>query len=503
MKKLLNRIKDNHILLEVIDGKLKMFASGALDPELIEEIRNKKEELIQFLSGNNQEDFEHSFKEHIPAIPLADQYSLSSSQRRLWVMSQFEEGNIAYNMPGVYVFEGELNFAALELSFDLLLERHEILRTIFEENEQGEISQIILERKDIGFKVNYQDLRTDDTQRVKELIQQELVIPFDLAKGPLVRAGLYQLENHKWLFTYVMHHIISDGWSMGILIKELLLLYNAIDQGKLNKLPPLRIHYKDYAAWQQEQLNGENLVAHRNYWLKKFEGELPVLELQGDKSRPTLKTYHGGLVNGVIDNHISKGLKNILKEQQGATLFMGLLAGVNTLLYRYTGQEDQIIGSPIAGREHIDLEDQIGFYVNTLALRSRFKGTGSFKELLTEVKEITLGAYEHQVYPFDELVEALQLQRDMSRSALFDVMIVLQNNERKEMTEQHLGSLKIGNYEEHIHQTSKFDLTFSFVEVEDEIRFSLRYNSDIFAESTALRFTEHLIRVFEAVVAHP
>ena len=153
-------------------------------------------------------------------------------------------------MPGVYVFEGKLNFAALELSFDLLFERHEILRTIFKENEQGETKQIILEKEDIGFKVSYQDLRTnynDQNPTVKELVQQELFSPFDLVKGPLVRAGLYHLENHKWLFTYVMHHIISDGWSMGILIKELLLLYDSINQGKLNELPPLRIHYKDYA----------------------------------------------------------------------------------------------------------------------------------------------------------------------------------------------------------------------------------------------------------------
>ena len=227
------------------------------------------------------------------------------------------------------------------------------------------------------------------------------------------------------------------------------------------------------------------------------------MELRGDKSRPTFKTYRGGLVNRVINNHLIKGLKNILKEQEGATLFMALLAVVNTLLYRYTGQEDQIIGSPIAGREHIDLENQIGFYVNTLAFRSRFKGTGSFKELLTKVREVTLGAYEHQAYPFDELIDALQLQRDMSRSALFDVMIVLQNSEWDEINEQHLEDLRISNYGENVNQTSKFDLTFNFVETSEGLGFSLIYNSDIFTADTAAGFSAHLEQLINAVVHFP
>ncbi|WP_260319850.1 condensation domain-containing protein, partial [Pedobacter cryoconitis] len=440
----------------------------------------------------------------ISPLLLQSDYILSSSQRRLWLLNQFEEGRAAYHMPAVYVFEGNLDFAALALAFNSLLKRHEILRTVFKENEWGEVRQVVLTEKESQLHINRRDLRTgyEHQEKVRLLIQQELLKPFDLEAGPLVRAGLYQLENHKWLFTYVMHHIISDGWSMGILIKELIQLYNAYTREEIPVLASLGIQYKDYAAWQQEQLTGENLKPHRDYWLQQFTGELPVMQLPGDQVRPLIKTYNGNVITKTFTKELVSSIKKLTLEH-GTTLFMGLLAGVNTLLYRYTGQEDQIIGSPIAGRDHIDLEDQIGFYVNTLALRSRFKGTGSFKELLTEVKQITLDAYEHQVYPFDELVEVLQLQRDSSRSVLFDVMMSLQTNDTIALNGQQLGKLVISSYEAAENQTSKFDLIFSFVEVEDEIRFGLRYNSDIFAESTALRFTEHLIRVFEAVVAHP
>ena len=364
----------------------------------------------------------------IPITAEQTSYSLSSAQRRLWILSQFEEGNIAYNMPGVYVFEGDLDKPALEQAFTTLIERHEILRTVFKEDAQGQVRQWIQTVEDIGFKITYQDVRKEKKQpeKIRKIVQAECIKPFNLATGPLLRASLYQVANDKWIFTYTMHHIISDGWSMNVLIKELLLFYNTYIKGEVNPLKPLRIQYKDYAAWQQERLSGEQLQSYKTYWLEQFTGELPVLEIPTDKPRPAVKTYNGGAIHKTINAKLSRGLK-ALSQEQGATLFMGLLATVKTLLYRYTNQEDIIIGSPIAGREHADLEDQIGFYINTLALRTQFKGEDSYKELLEKVKQVTLGAYEHQVYPFDELVDELQLNRDMSRSALFDVMIVLQN----------------------------------------------------------------------------
>jgi amino acid adenylation domain-containing protein len=434
-----------------------------------------------------------------------DHYPLSSSQRRLWVLSQFEESNIAYNMPGVYVFEGNLDSKALEYSFNTLLERHESLRTVFKENEQGEIRQFINPVSDTGFRMVYQDLRFEKKQekKLKDLVQSDLIRPFNLASGSLIRAGLYQVKNNKWVFTYIMHHIINDGWSMEILIKELLLFYNAYIKGENNPLIPLCIHYKDYAVWQEEQLNGEQLNVHKSYWLKQFEGELPVLELPVNKVRPAVKTYNGDTISKCVNSRISKGIKSLSQEQE-CTLFMSLLAAVNTLLYRYTGQEDIIIGSPIAGRKHIDLEDQIGFYANTLALRTRFKGEESYQELLANIKRVTLDAYEHQIYPFDELVDSLNLRRDMSRNALFDVMIVLQNAETKTMLEQHsLSDLKISKYELGENLNSKFDLLFNFVEVGEEIQVSIEYNSDISTKNAVLQLADHFVQLLEVIIVHP
>ncbi|HPI00339.1 MAG TPA: condensation domain-containing protein, partial [Chitinophagaceae bacterium] len=440
-------------------------------------------------------------------IPLAAEqtsYSLSSAQRRLWILSQFEEGNIAYNMPGVYVFEGDLDKPALEQAFTTLIERHEILRTIFKEDAQGQVRQWIQTVEDIGFKITYKDVRKEKKQaeKIRKIVQAECIKPFNLVAGPLLRANLYQIANDKWIFTYTMHHIISDGWSMNILIKELLLFYNAQTKGEANALNPLRIQYKDYASWQQEQLIGEQLQSHKTYWLEQFTGELPVLEMPTDKPRPAVKTYNGSSVHKTINVKLSKGLKT-LSQEQGATLFMGLLAVVNTLLYRYTNQEDIIIGSPIAGREHADLEDQIGFYINTLALRTQFKGEDSYKELLEKVKQVILGAYEHQVYPFDELVDELQLNRDMSRSALFDVMVVLQNNNTSKVEGLHLGAIEVKEYSEAESQVSKFDLVFNFVEVEEALQVSIEYNSDIYNKNSIEQLASHLEQLLTVIVEQP
>jgi amino acid adenylation domain-containing protein len=441
----------------------------------------------------------------IPAIGLQANYPLSSSQRRLWIVSQFEEANIAYNIPGVYVLEGALNTAALSGAFDRLIKRHETLRTVFNEDEQGNTRQFIISAEDTGFKIEYHDLReeTELEQKARRIVQNEFTQPFDLTTGPLLRACLLHIDENKWVFTCTMHHIISDGWSKDILIKELLQFYNAHGKGGTTPLVPLRIHYKDYAVWQQEQLSSEALKSHKNYWLQQFTGELPVLELPEDKVRPLVKTYKGGVVKKRISPSVNRGLNDLVREQE-CTLFMGLLAAVNTLLFRYTNQEDIIIGTPIAGRMHSDLEDQIGFYVNTLAIRTRFTGTDDYRGVLKTIRQLTLDAYEHQVYPFDELVTELGLQRDMSRSALFDVMVTLQNAQINHRHEQPvLDDIRISAYELAENTASRFDLEFGFVEVGEELQISLVYNSDIYNKSTAEQFITHLNQLIEVIIACP
>jgi amino acid adenylation domain-containing protein len=438
--------------------------------------------------------------------PVKEQpdYAASSPQYSLWMLSQFDEGSIAYNIPSAYVFEGALDQDALSWSMHALLERHESLRTVFRQDSNGGLRQVVRPVAESGFKLLFHDLRgqQERKQTVKELVHQEFVRPFDLMNGPLLRSSLYQVEDNQWVFSYVLHHIVSDGWSMEILIKELLLLYNARLHGAENPLKPLQLQYKDYAAWQQEQLNGDLESLHRSYWLKQFEGELPMLHLPADRPRPLVKTYNGGMILRDIPSATTDSLR-ALGERQGATLFMALVAAINTLLYRYTNQQDIIIGSPIAGRPHVDLEDQIGCYVNMLALRSRFTGEQSYQELLEQVRQLTLDAYGHQAFPFDELANALGLQRDASRHPLFDVTVTLQN--MAQLTAQHSlpGTISATPYNASEHVTSKFDLNFNFVEQDAELRLRVEYNSDLFDRSTAERIAAHLEQLLQVVITAP
>ncbi len=444
-------------------------------------------------------------------LPVARQtaYPLSAAQRRIWVISQSPEANIAYNMPGAYLFEGNLDLAAFESSLLDMIGRHESLRTVFREEADQEVKQYILPLEQTGFRMNHLDFRQQaekDAEREKiaeEYINEEALRAFDLTAGPLIQAGLYRIGDDRWIFSYVIHHIVCDGWSMGILIKELLLFYRAHIRGEAIPLSALRIQYKDFTVWQQEQLGGESLQAHKAYWLKEFEGELPILQLPSDNPRPAIKTYNAGTISRQMNATISQGIKSVC-QQEGGTLFMGLLSAVNILLYRYTNQEDIIIGCPVAGREHADLEDQIGFYVNTLALRTRFSGTDSFRVLLTNVRAITLAAYEHQIYPFDELINGLNIRRDPSRSVLFDVMIMLENtdagSQNNDIALEDIRARGIGNAG---HSMRKFDLTFNFAEIGDQLRVSIDYNADIFNNDSILRMAEHLERLIDAVLENP
>nr|HPH99105.1 condensation domain-containing protein [Chitinophagaceae bacterium] len=390
---LILQLAEKNIRIYVEEGKLKLNDPNKnINEDMLATIKLHKQALIKYLS-----DVDEKTAEAILSAPAAKQYSLSSAQRRLWILSKFQGGSTAYNIPGVYVFEGNLNYIALEQSFNTIIERHEILRTIFKEDEENNAWQIIQPIQDASFKIAYQDLRqqTNQQKNIQAFIHADCNDAFDISTGPLLRASLYQLENNKWIFVYVMHHIIGDGWSMNILIQELLTLYHAYTNKQPNTLTPLRIQYKDYAAWQQQQLSNAETQIHKNYWLHQFTETLPILALPTDKPRPSVKTYNGGVVHKTLPAPLIKNIK-ALSHEQGGTLFMGLLSGVYALLYKYTHQQDIIIGSPIAGRAHADLENQIGFYVNSLALRTQFKAIENYKQLLTHVKQVTLNAHEHQ-----------------------------------------------------------------------------------------------------------
>jgi len=436
----------------------------------------------------------------VPA-PAQDSYPISSSQRRLWLLTQLEEGNVAYNMPEVYVFEGSLDVDAIDRSFATMILRHEILRTVFRDIH-GEVRQVVCPPEELNFQVEYYDLRDEENaeERTRQLVSTAFLKPFDLYRGPLLRAGVIRLDERRCVFTYVMHHIISDGWSMAVLMRELLELYSAFAGGREILLPELTVQYKDYAVWQQAGLEEAGSLRQKEYWLRQMNGVLPVLQLPVDHKRPSAKTYRGGAVEGCIDPALKDAFYSLLNEE-GATLFMGLLSAVSVLLHRYTGQTDLIVGSPIAGRDHPDLEDQIGFYVNTLALRTKLSSNDSFSDVLREVKEVCLGAFANQEYPFDTLIEDLGLTPDASRNPLFDVSLILQNaaGSRDKVSPDGAG-LRILEYKGKKEIAARFDLLFDFVESESEVAIRLIYNSDIYTGVTAQRIVSHLLQLLAVVV---
>jgi amino acid adenylation domain-containing protein len=524
IRSLVKRLKENKIDLSLADNELEVHFDGdELSEELLGELRHNKQGIIKFLRQVQGVE-----EEAIPLAPVSEEgYVLSSAQRRLWVLSQFEESSVAYNNADFYVMEGELNDDAMEQAFLSVFKRHEVMRTIYRENEEGEVRQFVLPIEEVGFKMERHDFRQepDAVNKANALLKAWHATPFDLSKGPVVRAAVYWLEDNKWLFAFVLHHIVTDAWTITLFRNELFLYYNLHCNGQADPMPPLRIQYKDYAVWQQQQLSGEQLKMHRDYWVNQFDGELPVLDLPGDKPRPLFKTYNGDTVNVILDENTSKGLRNLAQES-GASLFMGLVTALKILLYEYTGQNDIIVGFPIGGRDHPDLDSQLGLYINTLALRTRFKGSDSVKELMENVRQHTLGAYEHQVYPFDELLDNLQLTKDTSRSALFDVMVVLQNitadtiassaqassTQPQDVSQQVLAQesmsmptpdLKVGHHVGADNSPSKFDLTFEIREFGELLWLRIEYNTDIYHRPTIDRMGKHFAQVVQFMTANP
>ncbi len=464
---------------------------------ILEEVRANKQALLAYLK---EHDKQHDF-EGIKKVEESSSYSLSSAQKRLWILSQIDEGNIAYNMPAVYKFKGALNRTIFEKSIRLLADRHEVLRTVFRLNDQDEIRQIIQSSE--SYKIHMNFSMADGDEDVRKKIETEINRPFDLKNGPLFRTHLIQISEKNYVFIYVIHHIISDGWSMNLLINETLSLYEEFNKGKEYQLPQLKIQYKDYASWQQLQLTSNKFDSHKAYWLENLSGNLPIIELLTDKIRPAVKTYNGAVLTKSINKRDTEKLK-LLSQQEGTTLFMGLIAIINTLFHRYTGQEDLILGTPVSGREHADLINQVGFYVNTLVIRTKFDKTKSFRQLLQKVKSVVLKGYDHQVYPFDQIVDDLGLERDLSRNALFDIMVVLHNtNIKSSQSEPQLERLKIEKYQASEQKTSKFDLTFDFIEGEEGLGLSIDYNTDIFSSEFVHRLATHLEGIFTAVLNEP
>ncbi len=426
--------------------------------------------------------------EAIAGIEEQFYYDVSSSQRRLWILSLFTGNETAYNITDSYVFEGILDPEALASSFESLLARHEILRTTFID-VGGDPKQRVHAIGKRCLDYDYIDMKGSGSDAVRLKIESLSGMGFDLQEGPLLRLRLLQLEECKHIFVLSMHHIISDAWSMGVLVREVITLYNAYKQGDCNPLSALRLQYKDYSVWENTRLRSGGLAAQKQYWLSELSGSLPVLEIPGENVRPSVKTYKGNTLGFVLDPHVTAAIINLSQIEQ-TSIFIILLTTVKMLLHRYSQQDDIIVGTTVAGRDHIALEDQIGFYVNTLALRTRYSEGESFISLLGKVKATMLEVYSHQQYPFDRLVEDLQLSRDMSRSALFDVLVEMLNTESGVASGEQLEGLEVRRYD--IDQTiSKYDISFRFSESTEGIHVSIEYNSDLYTEERIGYMAEH------------
>ena len=436
--------------------------------------------------------------EHIPRRSSTDNSPLSPAQQRLWFLDQLEPGNPAYNMSAAVRMTGALNLEALERSLSEIVKRHEVLRVEFQMNGDEPV-QVVGDPMPFNIPVSDLSGLTNEAREAEVLhnIKEQAELPFDLARGPLLRAVLLRLAPEEQVLLFTMHHIVSDGWSVDVLVRELVALYEGNVTNQPAQLPELPIQYTDFAAWQREWLTGEILNQQLLYW-KDALGAATALALPTDKPRPPIKSYRGKREAFRLSPHLLHKLKTISR-QHGVTLFMTLLAGFKTLLSRYTNQNDLVVGTPIAGRNHPEVEPLIGFFVNTLALRSDLSGDPSFAELLVRVREVALAAYANQDVPFEMLVEELSFERDLSRPPLFQVMLTLQHVRDAELRLPGLECTLLRTASE----TSKFDLLMSLEESEEGLFGVLEYSTDLFEAGTVQQITRHFETLLEAATENP
>ncbi|NEP62083.1 MAG: amino acid adenylation domain-containing protein, partial [Symploca sp. SIO2G7] len=429
-----------------------------------------------------------------------EQLPLSWAQERLWFLNQLEGSSATYNMPGAYRITGKLDVNALQQTLSEIVRRHEVLHTSFQ-TEDGIPIQVI--HPEATMTINRVDLRQLEETECETVLQQqaqlEATTPFNLEIAPLIRCSLLQLGNTEYLVLLTMHHIVSDGWSMGIFIQELSSLYQAFSAGEVSPLAELPIQYADFALWQRQWLSGEVLETQLNYWKQQLAGVPKLLQLPTDRPRPLVQTYRGKTQSFSLNTELTQQLQT-LSQDHDTTLFMTLLAAFATLLCRYSDQEDIVIGSPIANRNHSGIEPLIGCFVNTLVIRTDLSGNPSFLQLLRRVRSVALDAYAHQDVPFEKLVEQLQPERSLSYQPLCQVFF---NMLTLPKTQQELSGLKVEPY--YMGETigSKFDLTLYASEEKHEIQLTLVYNADLFSPERMIVLLNQFHHLLTQIVAAP
>ncbi len=485
MENLIKSLRDKGIYISYVEDNLKInFDGDQIPQDILNELKLNKQKLIDHLKliGNND----------YSAIPkISDnqkKYKVSSAQNRLWIVSQLKKASVAYNMPFSAALPKEYSDKELlNKSIRYVIERHESLRTIFKVEEDGEVYQVILSPEEVKFEIDYRDYKAFENkdQMLTDYISRDSLIPFDLENGPLFRICFFEMSDSSYHLYYNLHHIITDEWSMEVLRKDIFSCYDAFMQNKTLQLPKLKIQYKDYAAWQLDYLKSEELEESKLFWKDQLVDDIQLQGLPTHKIRPKTKTYNGKRLNTYLDQKTTKLVKDFTKKN-GGSLFMVLMSSFKILLYKYSGQKDILIGSPIAGRDHADLENQIGFYLNTIVLRNTIDPDTGFNEFYNQVKSNLLNAFTHQSYPFDRLLEDLNLKRDLSRNAIFDILLDYHKSFDVEISDNL--AQEISDFGQ---RPVKYDLELHFTEFENNLGITIDYNTDIYEEDIIRQFIRH------------
>ncbi|MDM0053944.1 non-ribosomal peptide synthetase [Variovorax sp. J22R115] len=473
-----------------VPDKVKLRApEGVLTPALRDALGQRKAELLALLRPEPAT--------AIVPLPPQDSYALSAAQRRLWVLAQFPESAAAYHIPLHQRLDGPLDRRALQRALERLVARHDALRTTFTLVD-GEPRQVV--HAHLAMTLGFQRLgdRAGANERIRQLGRDQVDTPFDLASGPLLRACLLELAAGRHVLLFTIHHIVADGVSLGVLARDLSRLYASERDGRADGLPALEFGYPAFAAWQNRLHADASMAAPRRHWHECLAGELPLLDLPADRPRPARPSHRGRELSFTLAPGRLDALQAYCRSRN-ASLFMGLHAALKALLGRYSGQDDIILGTVVAGRDHPGLADQVGCYLNTLALRSRVRADVGFDDFFAEIAEQTRHAFDHQAYPFDRLVGELNVGRDPSRSPLFDVMLVLQSQDEPGLA---LAGLNVEAAFEHP-ETSKFDLTFCFKALPGGLVLAIEYATDLYDEPRIRRMGGHFLQLIDSILADP
>lgn len=498
MIQLLEELEKNNVSITLNDNELEVSFDGTIDPSLIERLKEHKDRIVSFLKKYPSQ----QKGDVIERASAEESYPLSNAQKRLWILCRDEAHSITYNLVNSILLNGDYDPDIFAKAVYAVVTRHEILRTVFEENDLSEVCQRVVDPEHNSFRIGCMDysMAADSTAEARAYMDKDMMQAFDLTTGPLIRAALLRLGKSSYIFYYNIHHIISDGWSMEVLGRDTMAYYKALIEGREVTLPELKIQYKDYAIWQRHRLK-EGITTGREYWSRQLAGTIPRLEYPAGKPRPRVKTYQGHNLEATIPAALTGSLNSFCREESGS-LFMILMALWKVLTFRYTAQHDIVIGTATAGRDHQDLEDQIGFYVNTLAIRSQVDPAESFRDFFRKEKQQVLSALTYQSYPFDQIVEDLGLEYSNSRSPVFDVMLVLQNETDK--TSHTAGNAMPGGAISDGGQApAMFDITINFQEHGNVLFFQLNYNTDLYEERSMRRLMLHYQQLAVAVVSGP